>query len=162
MNYGKMRSQLETDNSTLHSAWLQDYITTGYFADSMYRVKIARYSLYTFTVLALGTLCWCAGVLMYSWIAGGVAPNSSQYPEIDFASKCTFGVSGAGDQDAAMSIVLHGLSNATSKNVETQIKQRSVFVGAYSVAHGNEIEERVALVSGIDMVERLHAGRKYI
>jgi hypothetical protein len=111
-------------------------ITTGYFANPVFRVVIADYSLYTFTTLALLSLLWCIGAMSYCWIARSVAPNFSQYPEIDFASKC---ISVSDDNsDKGMDFLLRGLGNANSKAVETRIKKEMIFIRATVQTSGSD------------------------
>ena len=112
------------------------FTTTGYFANPVFRVVIADYSLYTFTTLALLSLLWCIGAMSYCWIASSVAPNCSQYPEFDFASKC-IAISDSSN-DKGMDFLLKGLGNADSKAVETRIKKEMVFIRATAKTSGSD------------------------
>ena len=64
-------------------------IVNGYLAKDVCRLVISNYSLYIFTILAIVAIIWCAGVIVYCWVFGALAPNLSLFPEIDFASKST-------------------------------------------------------------------------
>lgn len=55
-------------------------------------------------------------------------PNSSLYPEIDFASKCI--ESNTSNQSSRISQLLFPLGNAHSSDIQNQFEQVRLFVGA--------------------------------
>ncbi len=109
--------------------------------------------MYIFTILAIVAIIWCAGVIVYCWVFGALAPNLSLFPEIDFASKS--GAAGNG-----MDTMLRGLGNANSKNVENRIKGTTVYIGAART--DTENEDMVLLSTKGLKVETLQARRKYM
>jgi hypothetical protein len=132
-------------------------LTTGYFAQAVSRVIIADYSLYMFTLLAVLALLWCACGLGYCWIHGGVVPNGSQYPEIEFASKC---VVTPNEMDyVGVDVLLKGLGNGNSRDIERRIKSKRIFVGA---PHDVMPSAIVLVTAKNDQVEGLKAGNKYL
>jgi len=59
--------------------------TVGYKAKQVKRVLINPASRYLFTTLSLSLLIWCLVVLIYCWTRKYRVPNTSYFPEIDFA-----------------------------------------------------------------------------
>jgi hypothetical protein len=147
-------------NETLDLLPNQDLHVTGYLAKDVNLVVISDYSLYTFTVLALLALTWCACVLVYCWVIGDHAPNISQYPEIDFASKCK---ASSSMDETGMAIVLRGLGNSNSTDVENRIQGTSIFVRAERPDYDEpcNLEGRVVLATN-DKLEKLKAKKKYL
>ena len=99
---------------------------TSYFAKDIYRVVISKYSLYTFSTLAVIALLWSGIALLFCWNFGGVSPNVSQYPEVDFASKCSACPSES--QESGTGVLLKKLRNANSEFIEDQIKENVIFI----------------------------------
>jgi hypothetical protein len=123
----------------------------GYLAKDHFLLTISKYTLYVYTALALFTLLWCVIICGYCWFEGGVLPNSSVYPEIDFAGKCR-------GNDSGMGSLLKGLGNATSKEVEKRIAKKHVFAGERR--YGAEDGEVILTTTKIGY--ELEAGRKYL
>ena len=101
-------------------AYPEKFLTTAYFAKPIYRLIISNYSLYIFTILAYGTMIWCAAVLWHCWKQQGLSPNLSHFPEIDFATKYA----------TNMPSILQRLGNAGTRDIENQITKKFIFVGA--------------------------------
>lgn len=138
----------------------QDLYVPGYLAKDVNLVLISDYSLYTFTVLALLSLLWCACVLVYCWVIGENTPNISQYPEFDFASKCK---ASSGMDETGMAIVLEGLGNSNSTDIENRIQGTNIFVRAARPDYDElcNFEGRVVLATN-GKLEKLKAKKKYL
>jgi hypothetical protein len=118
---------------TLH--WVSDPVpetshVTGYVADETFRIIISTWSRYLFCTLGIGTVCWSGAILIYCSIIG-TAPNSSLFPEFDFAAKVNAGRLGG------FPALLEGMGNTTSSEVKKRIKGQSVFVGSLSSNEGS-------------------------
>lgn len=59
-------------------------------------------------------------------------PNSSLFPEIDFAARCVESTSGTFRLASTLGQLLYPLSNATSKEVRKRLKNKRIFVGVSS------------------------------
>lgn len=136
---------------------LQYLITSGYFANSLYRIVIANWTLYVFTIISTCTLVWCAAMLVYCWVAKVVMPNTSDYPEFDFASKCLANNGEHCEEDGGLRTIFDGFGNADTANIVEQIKARRLFVGARTLGPS----ERVVIVADNPLRE-LEAGKKYL
>jgi hypothetical protein len=151
INYNKLRTASEPLPPNLSYM-----MTTGYFGSVLCRVVIAKYSLYTFTVLGTSTLLWCGGILLYCWFAGTLTPNVSQYPELDLASKCTS--TPCEIERGGMETVLDGLGNSNSGGFEKRIKGKKLFVGTPKDFYGSE---HIMMSSHPGWVTQLLSGKKY-
>ena len=60
-----------------------------------------------------------------------------------------------------MGAVFKGLGNAMSRDIENELKQKSLFIGAVPAELDN-IGERVVMVSSVDVVRGLQIGRRYL
>ena len=154
VNYNKLRLPSEPIPENLRNT-----ITTGYFGTILYRLVIRWYSLYTFTILGAIVIAWYSGIFIYCLMATYLAPNISEYPEIDFASKSirTAVVNGAGND---MADVLEGLGNANSSDIEEKVKGKRFFVRAAKPA-GSDLE-RVVFTTNDDGLDFLNPGRRYL
>ncbi len=96
---------------------------------------------------------------IYCLMATYLAPNISEYPEIDFASKSirTAVVNGTGND---MVDVLEGLGNANSSDIEEKVKGKRFFVRAAKPA-GSDLE-RVVFTTNDDGLDFLNPGRRYL
>jgi hypothetical protein len=57
-------------------------------------------------------------------------PNSSSFPEVDFASKCMGAVTDNFQASSSLCELLSPLSNANSKDVKKRVRGTRIFVGA--------------------------------
>jgi len=57
----------------------------GYQAQQIYRILVSPLSRYLFTILSLVVWTWCAGILVYCWSRDYHVPETTFFPEIDFA-----------------------------------------------------------------------------
>ena len=133
---------------------------TGYLAKEIYRVVISEVSLYAFTCLSALALVWCGSVLVYCWGFGSLPPNMSQYPEINFASRCS---SCFDEDDTGMGGMLKGLGNATSADIEKRIKGKTVYVGATTPpgAMRSDVAGMIVLAT-TGKLQDLRARKKYL
>jgi len=81
---------------------------------------------------------WSAVVFLYCLISGGLPPNVSEYPEVDFASKIV-SVSGQPETGGGLETLLKGLGNAKTGDLIPRFRDQKLFVG--------EDKNRVVLVS---------------
>jgi len=124
---------------------------TGYFAKDAYRIVYSLWSIVTFIVLACFTLVWSALVFLYCLISGGLPPNVSDYPEVDFASKIV-SHSRQPETTGGLETLLKGLGNAKTGDLILRFRDKKIFIG--------EDANRVVLVS--DTKRRaLISGHKY-
>lgn len=82
---------------------------------------------------SLFSLVWCVFVLtvcMHVQI-----PNSSFFPEVDFASKCVDLTSERAN--SSISQLLYSLSNANSGHIRSRIRQTRLFVGVRESEEGH-------------------------
>lgn len=136
-------------------------IGTGYYAKSVYRLIISDFSLYTFTAMAAVAVLWCACALVYCLTSSCFAPNSSQYPEIDFASRCITVPDGS--RHMGMNDILNGLGNSSTTNIENSIKGKKAYVGAQLLDGDiSGCMERVVLATGRTELQGLKPRQKYI
>lgn len=105
----------------------------GYYAASGYRITVSTTSRIIFIVLSVGVLLWSLLALLFCWIFGPPSPNTSQFPEIDYAAK----VSDGG--------ILVGLGNTTTQAVIKRIQDKVLYVGSMASDTG---VERVAITRG--------------
>jgi hypothetical protein len=76
-------------------------------------------------------------------------PNSSFYPEIDFASKCVEVNAGSGGSHLSMASLMYPLSNSNSSGIRARINQIHFYVSAEFGHIGLNLKERSgALVRG--------------
>lgn len=131
----------------------------GHLARELDRIIISSGTLFTFSVLATVTMGWCLCVLVYGVLSRKLPPNTSQYSEIDFASKS---VSSSEDHDGIMEVCLKGLGNAASKEIEERIKGRKMYVRCIATEEGMTPEaEGVVVIATDGKGESLKARRKY-
>jgi hypothetical protein len=97
---------------------------TGYFASAGYRVTVSPISRALFTGLSLATLVWCLVGLLFCWVFGSPSPNTSQFPELNFAAKVTT------DSGGGIPPWLAGLGNATNVTVRKRIQGKVLYVGS--------------------------------
>lgn len=113
--------------------------TTGASARQFYRLSIQSSSVYGFLFIVLTILTWSAYTL-WSLSTGAMAPNSSLFPEIDFASKCVQFKderSGNGNPDpnsgpdpvTGMNLLIP-LSNAESKGIINHLSGVTIYAGS--------------------------------
>ena len=128
----------------------------GYIANDHYRLLISKYTLYTFTVLAFITLLWCVVICAYFWFRGRITPNTSAYPEVDFATKCKEGEHGMAD-------LLKGLGNANNINIEKRMSGKRVFVsGVKGVDENNNDDNAMIVLTTSNTGDELQMKRKYL
>jgi hypothetical protein len=94
--------------------------------------------LYGFIVGSALSLVWCI-VLLALFISFQI-PNSSLFPEIDFASRCI--ASKIPDHSSSVGRLLFPLGNATSGVVQDRLERTRFFVGA-----GKKLGDRVPHVT---------------
>jgi len=83
-------------------------------------------------------------------------PNSSFFPEIDFASKCL--KSNPIDQSTSINQLLAPLGNANSSNIYKQLEQTRIYVGAEEIE--SEGIQHIT-VTTVASTEKLVEGKKY-
>lgn len=154
VNYNKLH-----ENGDPLPSDLEYMFTTGHFGRALYRIVIAPATLYVFTVLSVCTLIWCACILSYCWFIGTVAPNMSEYPEFDFASKCAPNP-GETNQENLLGALFDGLGNADNISIEKQIKGRLFFVGGAPYFRARGEIERVFL--SLKALSQLQPDKKYL
>jgi hypothetical protein len=101
----------------------------GFVAKDTYRIIISTYSQYIFAVLGCIIVLWCAVLLTYCGM-NGVGPNLSLFPEFDFATKV--------DIPEGMPVLLAGMGNATSSEIQERIKGEMVYAGSVNVGNGQK------------------------
>ena len=104
-------------------------------------------------------IIWYSGIFVYCLMASYLAPNISEYPEIEFASKLvrTRVVNGMEDDMAG---VLEGLGNAHSGDIEDKVKGKRLFVRAAKPTDSDL--ERVVVTTNDDGLDFLNGGRRYL
>ena len=107
---------------------------TGYYAASGYRITVSPITRAVFAVLSVGVLSWSLLALLFCWFLGSPSPNSSQFPEVNFAAKVV-------PDDG----ILAGLGNTTSMAVIKRIQGQVLYVGSMPSGNG---AERVAIATG--------------
>jgi len=114
----------------------------GYTANDDFRIVFSLWAIVTFIVIVGLTLLFCFIALVYCWRSGSerLAPNVSDFPEIDFAST---GLSVETRQAAKsqMAVILDGLGNAQTCDVIKRIGEEWIMVGDT----GN-LDGRVAMI----------------
>lgn len=115
----------------------------GYFAKDGYRIVFSFFSIVTFITLAAITLIWCGLVLLYCSIFGGLPPNLSEYPEVDFASK-----------SVGTDALLKGLGNAGTKDIILRFKGKRIVVG-------EAVDNNRVVMATEGPVQSLRKGNKY-
>jgi hypothetical protein len=117
----------------------------GHYATEIYRLVIPDYSLFLFTLLAVGVLVWCLSVFIFCWVfAKELTPNGSEFAEWDFASKC---VVIDGCDDTGMAELMSGLANASSQEVKERIKSKRIGVGAVGDTTMSGVESRIVMAT---------------
>ena len=112
-----------------------EHLTTGSSAKQFYRLLIPEYSAYGFAGIAMVIIIWSGCCLLFA-SPGVHAPNSSLFPEIDFASKCVPLESEQNpgrDMVSSAGYALFPLSNATSKEVSQHLTGARIFVGGTTI-----------------------------
>ena len=68
----------------------RDLYTTAAFADPSYRVLVARWSVWVYTIWGAVTIAFCLGVLVLGSLpqTAGKAPESTLWPVVDFVTSC--------------------------------------------------------------------------
>jgi hypothetical protein len=84
-------------------------------------------------------------------------PNSSYFPEVDFASKCV--ESNISGQSSAVGRLLYPLSNAASHDVKEQLAETRFFVG--TTEGGSDSIQHIAIVIDGATKGPFVKGRKY-
>ena len=125
---------------------------TAYFALVGYRISVSPVSRAVFLCLCFVTLVWCSLGVFYCWFFGSPSPNTSRYPEIDFAAKVTT------DGIAGSSSWLLGLGNSTNTAVSRQVKGKVLFVGSLPTDKG---VDRVA-IGTVPELKALRFGQSYL
>jgi hypothetical protein len=74
------------------------------------------------------------------------SPNSSFYPEIDFASKCVEFRAEPGQSPLSMTELLHPLSNANSHSIQTRVSQSRLYVSAEQGHIALNLKERSGIL----------------
>jgi hypothetical protein len=101
----------------------------GYTADDDFRIVFSLWAIVTFIVIVGLTLLFCFIALAYCWLwSARLAPNVSDFPEMDFASK-TLSVSTDEGAKSEMTTVLGGLGNAQTCDVIERIGGEWIMVG---------------------------------
>lgn len=150
-------------------AALTDYTTQktpedlvmGSSAKQFYRLLIPNSSLYGFFFISLSIIIWSACCLwsVKSYI---IAPNSSLFPEIDFGSKCVEFEQYEGSSESKIKCigsVLFPLSNATSKEITTDLSDVTVYAGSTRTI---DMEHpHVIMATERDGLQNLFVGEKY-
>jgi hypothetical protein len=98
-------------------------IVIGSSATATNTLIIPYASVIGYSVVFLTIVSW-AGYNLWR-ISGQMVPNSSYFPEIDFASKCVMDMrdeSGKTDHEGSIGNLLHQLSNETSKDIWGQLE----------------------------------------
>ena len=81
------------------------------------------------------------------------SPNSSFYPEIDFASKCVEFRVQPNDPPVSMTELLHSLSNSSSRSIRVRVSQYRFYVNVEHDHIALNLKERSgALVRGTKYV----------
>lgn len=112
-----------------------------------YTIHIAPATLYTYIVLGSLTLLWCLPVLIWSGMQ--LTPNTSGFPEVDFAAKWVSGPT------------IEGLSNVESKGVLKRLGgDMRLYLGEGVRDLGSSRENMIVLESGLPE-GRLRRGIKY-
>jgi hypothetical protein len=96
----------------------------GYFASASNRLVVSLVSLAVFTGLSMVVMLWCLLGLMYCWIFGSPSPNSSRYPELNFAAKVI------ADHGHGGPSWLTGLGNTTNDNIKKRVGAKVLYVGS--------------------------------
>ena len=122
----------------------------GYFASSVHRIVISKYSLYAFVALSLSAIIWCGAVLTYCWVYAPLTPNVSAFPEINFAAKL----------DDGMRVLLRGLGNANSRDVDKKLRGTTIRVG--EIGRSEDERQTSAIILSTEKLDRLKSGRSYL
>lgn len=125
---------------------------TAYFASAGYRVAVSPVSRALFTCLSLATLVWCLVGLLFCWLFGSPSPNTSQFPELDFAAKVTT------DSGGGIPPWLAGLGNTTNMAVRKRIQGKVLYVGSMPSDKGLD---RVVIATA-PVMKGLTFGRPYL
>ena len=120
--------------------------SSGYFAASGYIISVSPIPRAIFALLSLGVLTWSLLSLLFCWFFASPTPNTSGFPEVDFAAKM------------AADGILVGLGNATDTEVIKRIQGKGLYVGSIPLDNG---VERVAVVTGRGL-QPLRYGQPYL
>ena len=136
-------------------------LVMGSSAKQFFRLLIPISSLYGFLLISLAIVAWSACCLS-SVSPFIIAPNSSLFPEIDFGSKCVDLEQGEENPDSnvkCIGSVLFPLSNATSKEIATDLSGVTIYTGSTRTI---DMEyPHVILTTERDDLQDLFVGEKY-
>jgi hypothetical protein len=146
------------------------FLTSASTAIQVKRAMIPATHLIGFGIITAFSLMWWLTLVRWLVRRNVAAPNTSMYPEIDFGSKCVHA------EDAATSASelggqvqserLHGLrgvllplSNATSSQIEKELKSVRIHLG--SARNNMQESPHIFLTTDVNEVDDLVVGVKY-
>ena len=126
----------------------------GYTANDDFRIVFSLWAIVTFIAIVGLTLLFCCIALLYCWCwSERLAPNVSDFPEIDFASKA-LSVSTEEGAKSEMTTILGGLGNAQTCDVIKRIGGEWIMVG--------DKEGRVAMILKSESTMKLEKLQKNV
>jgi len=110
-------------------------VTTGYFARSRLQIVINPRIHKAFTVLGCVVLAWCLWLTIWCSASSVVAPNSTDFPEIDFAARVI--------KSEELVELLDGLGNASTQRVERECMAKTLYLTAMEIEDDDSTQRLV-------------------
>jgi hypothetical protein len=130
--YNQIRALLLLSLVYVNSAYLigndtsTSRITTGHYVHSRFRIQINPHLLVAFVVLGCLVLVWCWVITIICSAGCIIAPNSTDFPEVDFAARVI--------KSDDFRQILDGLGNASSEKVKDHFMGKTLYLGVKKLA----------------------------